>query len=66
MENFPFESVEVPPAAPWIFTLTPGIGSLSSADVTVPVIVRSCAIAFTAKSMRMNKLCRSFFIIEIG
>ena len=61
-ENLPLAPVETPTLVPFTFTLTPGKGSPSSLEVTVPVIVLSCAIADVATNNKMNKLRRSFFI----
>ena len=62
MVNLPFAPVETPNLAPTTFTVTPGIGRPSSLEVTVPVIVLSCANAEVATNNKMNKLRNSFFI----
>jgi hypothetical protein len=42
-EKPPFTSVIVPAVLPWTTTFTPAMGELSSAFLTVPVTLCSCA-----------------------
>jgi len=66
MRKAPCASVVVPRLVPRTTTLTPGMGLPSSAAVTLPVTVRSCATTPSAvKPLRMtarSHFCRTFVI----
>ena len=52
--NFPSASVTVPEVVPLTTTLTPGRAAPSSAVVTFPETVRSCAYEYSAKANARN------------
>jgi len=59
MEYFPSKSVSVPSVVPFTVTATLGMGSPSSAEVTVPLIVTVWAIR-AEKPVNTNNAINSF------